>query len=110
MESAALEATPAGCLFADWIQRRGVSKSTAYQWRAALGIKAEKRRVGTRVEVWLTAADEALLEDYGEALGRGLPVADALAAVRDGRINNAASIIALQWLALNRDEVRGMWS
>lgn len=35
---------------------------------------------------------------------------DALAAVRDGRINNAASIIALQWLALNRDEVRGMWS
>ncbi|PZQ37353.1 MAG: ADP-ribose diphosphatase, partial [Ectopseudomonas oleovorans] len=39
-----------------------------------------------------------------------MPLADALAAVRDGRINNAASIIALQWLALNRDEVRGMWS
>jgi len=34
---------------------------------------------------------------------------DALQAVRDGRINNAASIIALQWLALNRSEVRGMW-
>jgi ADP-ribose pyrophosphatase len=32
-----------------------------------------------------------------------------LAAVRDGRITNAASIIALQWLALNRDEVRGRW-
>jgi hypothetical protein len=81
MESAALEATPAGCLFADWIQRKGVSKSTAYQWRSALGIKPEKRRVGTRVEVWLSAADEALLDAYGEALGRGLPVADALAAV-----------------------------
>ena len=39
-----------------------------------------------------------------------MPLADALAAVRDGRIDNAASIIALQWLALNRDEVRGMWS
>lgn len=38
------------------------------------------------------------------------PLQDALTAVRDGRINNAASIIALQWLALNRDEVRGMWS
>ncbi|MDH1264175.1 NUDIX domain-containing protein [Pseudomonas sp. GD03944] len=38
------------------------------------------------------------------------PLEDALAAVRDGRINNAASIIALQWLALNRAEVRGMWS
>ncbi|WP_071873401.1 NUDIX domain-containing protein [Atopomonas hussainii] len=35
---------------------------------------------------------------------------DALAAVRDGRIDNAASIIALQWLALNRAEVRGLWA
>jgi ADP-ribose pyrophosphatase len=35
---------------------------------------------------------------------------DALDAVRDGRIDNAASIIALQWLALNRSEVRGLWS
>lgn len=35
---------------------------------------------------------------------------DALQAVRDGHIINAASIIALQWLALNRDEVRGLWS
>ncbi|NNB07012.1 NUDIX domain-containing protein [Pseudomonas fragi] len=35
---------------------------------------------------------------------------DALQALRDGRISNAASIIALQWLALNRAEVRGLWS
>lgn len=35
---------------------------------------------------------------------------DALQAVRDGLICNAASIIALQWLALNREEVRGLWS
>lgn len=35
---------------------------------------------------------------------------DALQAVKDGRINNAASIIALQWLALNRAEVRGLWT
>lgn len=34
---------------------------------------------------------------------------EALAGVRDGRINNAAAIIALQWLALNRAEVRGLW-
>ncbi|HSC83274.1 MAG TPA: NUDIX domain-containing protein [Pseudomonas sp.] len=38
------------------------------------------------------------------------PLADALQAVKDGRISNAASIIALQWLALNRAEVRGLWS
>ncbi|WP_433885962.1 NUDIX domain-containing protein [Pseudomonas vranovensis] len=35
---------------------------------------------------------------------------DALQAVRDGKIANAATIIALQWLALNRAEVRGLWS
>ena len=38
------------------------------------------------------------------------PLEDALDAVKDGRIENAASIIALQWLALNRLEVRGLWS
>src|SRR5476649_427052 len=35
---------------------------------------------------------------------------DALQAVRDGQIHNAAAIIGLQWLALNRNEVRGLWS
>lgn len=35
---------------------------------------------------------------------------DAMQAVRDGRINNAASMLALQWLALNRAEVRGLWA
>jgi ADP-ribose pyrophosphatase len=34
---------------------------------------------------------------------------DALQAVKDGKINNAATIIAIQWLALNREEVRGLW-
>ncbi len=33
----------------------------------------------------------------------------ALQALKDGCIDNAASIIALQWLALNRDEVRSLW-
>ena len=35
---------------------------------------------------------------------------EALAAMDDGRIDNAASIIALQWLALNRDKVRERWA
>lgn len=37
------------------------------------------------------------------------PLADALAAVQNGRIDNAASIIALQWLALNKQQVRADW-
>ena len=35
---------------------------------------------------------------------------EALAALDDGRIDNAASIIGLQWLALNRDKVRERWA
>ena len=34
---------------------------------------------------------------------------EALATMRAGQLDNAASIIALQWLALNRDEVRRAW-
>ncbi|RWU26440.1 ADP-ribose diphosphatase [Pseudomonas alkylphenolica] len=51
------------------------------------------------------------LEEEGEDIRvRVWAFEDALQAVRDGVIANAATIIALQWLALNRDEVRGLWS
>ena len=51
-----------------------------------------------------------LLEEAEDIRVKVWAYEDALQAVRDGRICNAASIIALQWLALNRDEVRGLWS
>lgn len=51
------------------------------------------------------------LEDEGEDIRVSVwAFEEALQAVRDGRIANAATIIALQWLALNRVEVRGLWS
>jgi hypothetical protein len=81
MESAALDAMPSGCLFSDWIQSKGISKSTAYKWRSDLRIEPEKRRVGTRVEVWLSATDQDLLEQYAGLMARAMPVPDALAAV-----------------------------
>ncbi|MEQ9546785.1 MAG: NUDIX domain-containing protein [Marinobacter sp.] len=34
---------------------------------------------------------------------------EAIAMIQDGRINNAAAIIALQWLQLNRDRLRERW-
>ncbi|MDN6873532.1 ADP-ribose pyrophosphatase [Pseudomonas citronellolis] len=50
------------------------------------------------------------LEEEGEDIRvHVLALEDALQAVRDGRVNNAASMLALQWLALNRAEVRGLW-
>ncbi|RMU38608.1 hypothetical protein ALP29_201451 [Pseudomonas syringae pv. avii] len=35
---------------------------------------------------------------------------DAMDAMKNGLIKNASTIIALQWLALNRAEIRGLWS
>lgn len=35
-----------------------------------------------------------------------LPYADAIAAMHEGRITSGPTIIALQWLALNRDRIR----
>ncbi|MFJ4441514.1 NUDIX domain-containing protein [Pseudomonas sp. NPDC089422] len=50
------------------------------------------------------------LEEEGEDIRvRVWSFDDAMQAVRDGQICNAATIISLQWLALNKDEVRGMW-
>jgi hypothetical protein len=81
MEPAAIDALPSGILFADWISQRGCAKSTAYRMRAELGIEPERRRRGTQVEVWLSAADQLLMDTYAEALGRGLSTAEALVAV-----------------------------
>lgn len=39
----------------------------------------------------------------------GVKAETALAWLADGRIKNAAAVIALQWLALNRDRVRQLW-
>ena len=85
----AVEAMPSGCLFSDWITRRGCAKSTAYRMRQELGITPEKRRRGAAVEVWLSAGDEVLMTAYAEALGRGLSTVAALEAVGMGRRANA---------------------
>ena len=38
-----------------------------------------------------------------------LPVDDALALMRDGRIVNAKTMVALQWLAMNYQHVKARW-
>jgi ADP-ribose pyrophosphatase len=38
-----------------------------------------------------------------------VPFAEAMRLLTEGRIGNAVGIIALQWLALNRDRVRAAW-
>lgn len=39
-----------------------------------------------------------------------LPFADTLEMLRPGGVSNAITLIALQWLALNRDEIRRRWT
>ena len=45
-------------------------------------------------------------QDYDEVL----PFAEAYALLERNAIDNAVGVIALQWLALHRDEVRQRWT
>jgi ADP-ribose pyrophosphatase len=50
------------------------------------------------------------LESEGEnILVKALPFAEVRAMLEHGEIDNAIAVIALQWLALHRDEVRARW-
>jgi ADP-ribose pyrophosphatase len=50
------------------------------------------------------------LESEGEnILVKAMPFAEAYALVGRGEVDNAVTVIALQWLALHRDEVRQRW-
>lgn len=48
-------------------------------------------------------------EEGDDIMVHVLPLQEALRAVTQGRIRSASPIIALQWLALHRDEVRALW-
>lgn len=50
-----------------------------------------------------------LAEEHEDILVHIFNSAEAFAAVRSGRIKNAATIIALQWLELNLDKVKSKW-
>ena len=69
-----------------------------------------------RVHLYLGRCDSSaaggvhgLAEEGEDIRVHVLPYADALRALKDGLIDNAASLIALQWLALNRADVRDAW-
>jgi ADP-ribose pyrophosphatase len=50
------------------------------------------------------------LESEGEnILVKVVPFAEARAMLDRGEIENAAAVVALQWLALHRDEIRNRW-
>ncbi len=58
----------------------------------------------------LTAGGIFGLESEGEnILVKALPFAEVRRMLDGGEIDNAVAVVALQWLALNRDEVRRRW-
>jgi len=50
-----------------------------------------------------------LLEEDEDIKVHSLKLEDALAMLESGEINNSAAIIALQWLALNRNKIDKLW-
>ncbi|MSP87263.1 MAG: NUDIX domain-containing protein [Alphaproteobacteria bacterium] len=59
----------------------------------------------------LTTGDAAgLAHEHEDIRLHVLGFEDALAAMKAGRTNNAITIIALQWLAMNRERLRKVWS
>lgn len=70
-----------------------------------------------RVHLYLGRCDSSTAEGVHGLTEEGedirvhvLSYSEAMRLLKEGVIDNAASLIALQWLALNRDEVRGAWS
>jgi len=50
-----------------------------------------------------------LADEHEDILVKVMPFADAYAMVERNEVDNAVGVIALQWLALHRDEVRKRW-
>jgi ADP-ribose pyrophosphatase len=50
-----------------------------------------------------------LAEEHEDILVKVLPFAEAYALVERNEVDNAVGVIALQWLALHRDDVRKRW-
>jgi len=50
-----------------------------------------------------------LADEHEDIRATSVTFARAMDLLRDGRINSAAPIIALQWLAMNREQLRHRW-
>jgi ADP-ribose pyrophosphatase len=50
-----------------------------------------------------------LVDEHEDILVKVLPFAEAFAMAERNEVDNAVGVIALQWLALHRDEIRKRW-
>ncbi len=62
-----------------------------------------------RVDASGAGGIHGLVEEHEDIRVTPVPFVRAMELLREGRINSAAPIIALQWLALNRERLRSTW-
>jgi ADP-ribose pyrophosphatase len=62
-----------------------------------------------RVDTTNTGGIHGLPSENEDILVKVLPFAEAYAMVERNEVDNAVAMVALQWLALHRDEVRKRW-
>ena len=62
-----------------------------------------------RIDSYKAGGVFGLAEEHEDILVKVMSFADAYAMVERNEVDNAVGVIALQWLALHRDEVRKRW-
>jgi hypothetical protein len=74
--------------FTEWSERERLSRSTAYKYATALGVRRPQRMnpATGRLEPWLTQADAEALTAYARALLEGAKPAEALALIGRGAL------------------------
>lgn len=63
-----------------------------------------------RIDIRTLSGTHGLVEENEDIRTLAVPAAEAIGWLAQGRIVNATAIIALQWLALNREELRKRWT
>lgn len=82
-----------------------------YHYLASPGGSSESVRLFcARVDSRGLGGIHGLAEEHEDIRVEVVPFAEARARLEGGRIGNAPTIIALQWLLLNRDALRQRWS
>lgn len=105
--------TPESVVAREAIEEAGCEISHLEQisrYLPSMGMSTESMFVFVgRVDAARAGGVHGLIDEGEDILVRVLDVAEARQMMAEGRISNAATIIALQWFELNRDGLRDRW-
>lgn len=78
-------------------------------WASPGGSSEEVVLYCAKVDAKNAGGIHGLVEEHEDIKVMVMPSLEAFAAVRSGKINNASTIIALQWLELNKNKLQAEW-